>query len=558
MKLWWIVNSVRLASERAAVDQLPGENWFRLERWLADEGRLAVDGVIIAHGREYPVRLIFPDQFPSVPAWVQPRQADARWSSHQYGKGGVLCLELRPDNWNPAATGAEVLRSAFHLLEKENPLGDGEKQVVESAHSVGEIQLYEFDFSPVIISSGCLKRTREGNASELKALRAEWADELCPILISDYDDRTAPRQPPTEKIGTWGTVLPVTVVRAEPPEHGKLNRSELFSALKLEPANVADPGVLIVVGAKQTAVYHLFGVDDAFPRRLLVLDDPVGARSGRRGNLALKSAAIVGVGSIGSKIAETLVRAGVGKIVLVDGDVFLPGNLERHTLDWREVGFLKAHGVKRRLLAISPGASVRVISHNLNWQRSAKTHANEISRIAECDLIIDATGDSGSSLFLGSVATENELPFVSALVYEGGLGFLIARAVPRKDADYVNGLAAYNSYCDARGVAAPTSGKKQYEVINDAGDPVVADDAVVSIAAGFASRVVLDILDGSELDPSAWMLIGCRKGWIFERQGHCIALDVGPPKVAAVGHDEQVFEFAKGLVKEIVNATPAT
>src|SRR5688572_2532300 len=113
MKLWWLADSVRLAAEKAAVEQLVAqEDWFRLARWTIDACRLAVEGEIIAHGESYSVRLVYPDQFPSVPAWVQPQDPEAKWSVHQYGKGGTLCLELRPDNWTPAATGADVLRSA--------------------------------------------------------------------------------------------------------------------------------------------------------------------------------------------------------------------------------------------------------------------------------------------------------------------------------------------------------------------------------------------------------------------------------------------------------------
>src|SRR5262249_51837359 len=154
-------------------------------------------------------------------------------------------------------------------------------------------------------------------------------------------------------------------------------------------------------------------------------------RSGRSGST--KRVAIVGAGSVGSKIAETLVRSGVAAFTLIDGDVMLPGNIERHVLDWRDVGFRKAPGLKRLLLNIAPGADVKVIEQNLNWQRSAERHAWQVDELAACDVIVDATGDAAMALFLGAVAAANERVFVSVEVFEGGIGALVASCVPGRD-----------------------------------------------------------------------------------------------------------------------------
>jgi len=113
VRLWWLSEYRRVGIERTAVEALAASQpWFMLRVWEISGFRLAAVGEIIAHGVSYPVRLIYPDPFPSVPAWVEPQDPNAKWSSHQYGAGGTLCLELRPDNWIPTATGADVLRSA--------------------------------------------------------------------------------------------------------------------------------------------------------------------------------------------------------------------------------------------------------------------------------------------------------------------------------------------------------------------------------------------------------------------------------------------------------------
>ncbi len=163
MKFWWITDPTRLEHEKAAVEALAAEvSWFILSTWKIDGGRLSMEGELVAHGHIYAVRLLYPDRFPWVPAWVVPRDPDFRWSNHQYGAGGTLCLELRPDNWDPNATGADVLRSAYNLLDQENPLGKGEKQKVPSAHLVNDIQRYDWKQHPILISKACYARLHVG------------------------------------------------------------------------------------------------------------------------------------------------------------------------------------------------------------------------------------------------------------------------------------------------------------------------------------------------------------------------------------------------------------
>lgn len=72
---------------------------------------------------------------------------------------------------------------------------------------------------------------------------------------------------------------------------------------------------------------------------------------------------------------------------------------------------------------------MHVIDANLNWQRSAKTHAWQVEALAEGHVIVDATGDPATALFLAAVAEANGRAFVSVEVFEGGIGALIAACV---------------------------------------------------------------------------------------------------------------------------------
>ena len=57
---------------------------------------------------------------------------------------------------------------------------------------------------------------------------------------------------------------------------------------------------------------------------------PLGEQGQRR--LQNSTVLLVGIGALGSHLAETLVRAGVGRLVLVDRDVVEESNLQRQVL----------------------------------------------------------------------------------------------------------------------------------------------------------------------------------------------------------------------------------
>ena len=551
--MWWLSDFSRVGDEKTAVEQLcSAEDWCVLTRWTVNEYRFAAEAVITAHGIEYLVRLVYPDQFPSVPAWVEPQDKTVRWSNHQYGDGGPLCLELRPDNWNPDATGADVLRSAYNLLRTENSLGEGTKQRVVSAHRISDIQSYDWSNEPVLIGAGCLDRLKDGISEGVSALRWQAEDGVWPIMVFDAVDRAQPQHPPSFDLGTLRFELATVAGRAEAPVT-PLDRGALMAALgiQLDPEVHQGALVALAVGSDEVTPFHSPDDSSTYRRKLIVLSDQSGMRSGRPASE--KMVAIVGLGSVGSKIAETLLRSGVYRLALVDGDVMLPANLERHTLDWRDVGFRKANAVKRRLRQIVSGAEIDVIAANLNWQVSAKVHADRIESIVKCDLIVDATGDVPTSLLLGAIAAENNKPFVSTQVFEGGIGCVVARAIPGRDPTFAQGRMRYLAYCEEQNVEPQSSGQRTYEALDDAGEPIVADDAAVSIAAANASRIVLDILDDSvEANARAWLLLGFRTGWLFfSGHGSSIALDVGPPPDAPVPADNaQAREFALALLKE--------
>jgi hypothetical protein len=146
---------------------------------------------------------------------------------------------------------------------------------------------------------------------------------------------------------------------------------------------------------------------------------------------------------------------------------------------------------------------------------------------------------------------------VSSVVFEGGLGAMITTTIPGRDPSFAFGRAAFQEWCARQEQELPRSGGRRYEALEADGAPIIADDAAVTIAAGHAARVVLDVLDEvTSGGPSAWLLIGFRKGWVFDFHGHVIRLTVGEPPLAASARveDDDALALAIELTQEAVRA----
>lgn len=75
--------------------------------------------------------------------------------------------------------------------------------------------------------------------------------------------------------------------------------------------------------------------------------------------LSTSSVAVVGLGGVGSACAEALARAGVGKLILVDGDVVSATNINRQIIAFADnIGRPKAEVMAERVCRINPQCEV--------------------------------------------------------------------------------------------------------------------------------------------------------------------------------------------------------
>lgn len=125
-----------------------------------------------------------------------------------------------------------------------------------------------------------------------------------------------------------------------------------------------------------------------------------------------KRVAVIGLGSVGSKLALTLARSGVSKFLLIDDDILQPGNLSRNQLDWLSVGFDKVDGVRGAIRLVQPDADVQTRTFRFAGQESVSLNSAVLEQVAACDLVIDATANSSVLSSLAAVCTRRRVPLV--------------------------------------------------------------------------------------------------------------------------------------------------
>ncbi|TVR73785.1 MAG: thiazole biosynthesis adenylyltransferase ThiF [Sphaerobacteraceae bacterium] len=118
--------------------------------------------------------------------------------------------------------------------------------------------------------------------------------------------------------------------------------------------------------------------------------------------------AILGVGALGTHVADTLTRAGVGFIRLVDRDLPELSNLQRQILfDLSDVerGVPKAAAAAERLSAVNPNIEFEPLVTDIN-------PTNIERMISDVDLVIDGSDNFELRYLLNDAAIKHSVPWV--------------------------------------------------------------------------------------------------------------------------------------------------
>src|SRR6185295_12585117 len=129
-----------------------------------------------------------------------------------------------------------------------------------------------------------------------------------------------------------------------------------------------------------------------------------------------------------------------------------------------------------------------------------------IERLAECDLVIDATAESSVFNYLCAVVSISNKPLLWAEVFGSGFGGLIARHRPTLEPAPASMRRMIESWCAEQGKEVP---RAAHDYAGSGDMPAIADDADVSAIAAHACRLAIDTLldpENSEFPYSVYMI----------------------------------------------------
>ncbi|WP_141603770.1 ThiF family adenylyltransferase [Terrilactibacillus laevilacticus] len=168
--------------------------------------------------------------------------------------------------------------------------------------------------------------------------------------------------------------------------------------------------------------------------------------------ILMKHVGIIGAGALGTHVAETLIRAGIGYLSIIDRDYVEYSNLQRQCLyTERDAGEVlpKAVAAKKHLEQINHNGHVNAIVGEL----SGKLFSDKFST---CDVIVDATDNFETRLLLNDLAIKYKIPWIfGGCLGSKGLTYTIIPDETPCLSCLMNHMPFSNDSCDLSGIIAP-------------------------------------------------------------------------------------------------------
>ncbi|HOC43222.1 MAG TPA: ThiF family adenylyltransferase [Thermoanaerobaculales bacterium] len=218
--------------------------------------------------------------------------------------------------------------------------------------------------------------------------------------------------------------------------------------------------------------------------------------------LADKTVALIGLGALGSKVAELLGQAGVGAFRLCDLDRIATGNVARHIGGLTSFGRPKVAVVEQRLRAVNPTVRVQPVFGSI-----VSSLDNAASFMSGADITIVTTADESVETAINQIALlQNQPVLYGRALRRGALGrvFLVR---PGRDACKA---------CLASYAAAPSDQQSPGWIpireelddilVHECGRPVIPASAVdLAALAALIARIALDQLAGDDENWNHWL-----------------------------------------------------
>lgn len=383
-------------------------------------------GTIPHAGGATEVLIALRSRFPFQPPRVVPVDPDAvAWSWHRESDGS-LCLVAEDDRqelwWTNAPAFLEHVTAWFDQAAAGWPDDRPDLDLDRYFEPSADERIYLYDdlaqyrngfvrFRPARNNTMRISRgTKPANSSKRSKERFGYVADLCDVEVPprtwhEVSALITPSVDLDRRIRSLSVEIVVLIYR----------RGSHNGAITLEVWPTKKGGIAV--------------------RRLCSGADTAAARTIRAGLLAPelvgRRVAIVGVGALGSFIADTLVRSGIRQLTLVDGDVVMPGNLIRHLVSPEAVGQSKVEAVKQHLVSRLEieAADIAVINKALTSGNAA------VELLNSHDLVVNATADFATTALLHVTAQTLTKRIVSAAIQNDGTTYRIDLLPPLDGVD---------------------------------------------------------------------------------------------------------------------------
>ena len=189
-------------------------------------------------------------------------------------------------------------------------------------------------------------------------------------------------------------------------------------------------------------------MSDRYSRQILF--KPIGEAG--QGKIAEKHVVVIGAGALGSANAESLVRAGVGRVTIIDRDYVEMSNLHRQQLytesDAME-GLPKAVAAKNRLEKIHSGVHITACVAEADAEWLSK-HAND------ADLLLDCTDNFDIRFIINDISLKYHVPWIyGSCVGSTGMSYTILPGKTPCLNCLTGSFPMSGGTCDSSGIIAP-------------------------------------------------------------------------------------------------------
>ena len=145
-------------------------------------------------------------------------------------------------------------------------------------------------------------------------------------------------------------------------------------------------------------------MDERYSRQILF--SGIG-KAGQR-QLLESRALIIGCGALGSAHAESLARAGVGKLRIADRDFVEASNLQRQTM------FTEQDADERIPKAVAAANHIREINGEIEVEPEIAdvNHSNIESLVKDCDVVLDGTDNFATRYLINDACVKHEINWI--------------------------------------------------------------------------------------------------------------------------------------------------